>query len=237
MASRESGARHPLVRRETRRRGTPLGGVACAALLASGTAFAADHRDSPSQLLNPQADINDIYAFMNPNDPEELVLVMTVVQNAASEDESISTFSNTINYDFLIESSAGTTVVDNLRLRCVFPSETRISCSLGDTTATGTVGDMTQTLPENGMRVYAGLREDPFFFNGPGLNMTLPEEDEFATMSPGLMFQAAAAENDGEADAFAGENTLAMVIGIDRDLLTANQAAPVLKIWAATSPR
>ena len=31
---------------------------------------------------------------------------------------------------------------------------------------------------------------------------------------------------DGSADSFAGQNTLALVIGVDRDFLTADQAPP-----------
>ena len=33
---------------------------------------------------------------------------------------------------------------------------------------------------------------------------------------------------------FAGENILAIVLGVDRDLVTDNQAMPVLRLWATT---
>lgn len=227
--------------------GARLCAVGCATLLAAGTATAADHRDSPSldpldttsPTANPNADlredINDLYAFMNPNNAEELILVLTVFRDAQPD----TTFSTTITHDFLIESSvtANSPATASMRLSCVFPTVTEVTCTLlENVTATSTVGATDQTFQQGGMRVYAGLREDPFFFNGPGLNMTLPEGEEFADMSPGLMFQAAADANGGQADAFAGENTLAIVVGVDRDLLTMNQAAPVLKIWAATAP-
>ena len=259
METRETGARPPLDlpaarrgggTRERRAGALRFGAIGGAALLAAGTATAADHRDSPSldpldttsPTANPDADlredINDIYAFMNPNDAEELVLVMTVFRDAGPD----TTFSTEITHDFLIESSAGpnTAAVGSMRLSCVFPSVAEVSCSLGDVVAASPVGELGQTLPDDGMRVYAGLREDPFFFNGPGLNRLLPEGDEFATMAagdPATIFAAAADANGGVADDFAGENTLAIVVGVDRDLLTADQAAPVLKIWAATAPR
>ena len=38
----------------------------------------ADHRDSPLADEDPAADINDVYAFINPNDPTKLVVAMTV---------------------------------------------------------------------------------------------------------------------------------------------------------------
>lgn len=218
--------------------GAALCALGGAALLAAGTATAADHRDSPSQLDNPQADINDIYAFMNENPGREgeLVLVMTVVQDAQPSDR----FATDIAYDFLIESAteaAPTVPVGSYRLRCTFETPESVTCTLGERSVSGQFG---QTGEAEGFRVYTGLHEDPFYFNGPGLNMLLPEGDEFADMPGGVpmeVFAAAAATNEsGSADSFAGENTLALVIGVDSDFLTDNQTAPILKIWAATSP-
>ena len=226
--------------------GAVLGALGGAAWLAAGTATAADHRDSPSVTppefnnsptanpdADPRQDINDIYAFMNPNPDElgELVLVMTVVQDASPEDR----FSTTTAYDFLIESSssADPAPFDNFRIRCSFPTEETVSCSLGDRVVTGQFG---QTGSMEGFRVYTGLHEDPFFFNGPGLDTLLPEDSPtMASGDPTEVFDAARGA-DGSADSFAGQNTLALVIGVDRDFLTADQTAPILKIWAATSP-
>ena len=47
--------------------------IALAAVLYSGLLFAADHAEAPQVILDPAADINDIYTFMNPNDPSELI--------------------------------------------------------------------------------------------------------------------------------------------------------------------
>jgi hypothetical protein len=53
-----------------------VGGLA---LLAAGLpAFAADHRDAPAMRERPVADINDVYAFLAPDDPDQLVLAMTI---------------------------------------------------------------------------------------------------------------------------------------------------------------
>jgi hypothetical protein len=42
------------------------------------TRWAADHRDAPAISERPVADINDVYAFLAPDDPDQLVLAMTV---------------------------------------------------------------------------------------------------------------------------------------------------------------
>ena len=39
---------------------------------------AADHRDSPTADANPEGDITDLFAFVDPNDTTKLVLIMNV---------------------------------------------------------------------------------------------------------------------------------------------------------------
>ena len=41
-------------------------------------ASAADHRDSPINVSNPTADINDVWAFRSPTDPDNLVIAISV---------------------------------------------------------------------------------------------------------------------------------------------------------------
>ena len=49
---------------------------------AAGSCWAADHNDAPKVRADPTADINDIYAFVNPNDANETIFVITVVPDA-----------------------------------------------------------------------------------------------------------------------------------------------------------
>ena len=51
--------------------------LAVGVLALAGPARTADHRDAPGVNEDPRADINDIYAFVNPNDGN-VVLAMTV---------------------------------------------------------------------------------------------------------------------------------------------------------------
>lgn len=212
--------------------------VACAM---SAQVMAADHADDVP-LLEAQTnsgddsgapeDINDIYAFMNPEDAEELILIMTVVPDATNQ----STFSTSISYNFLMQNFNGSTPGDHLRLSCTFPDTANVSCALGSVVAAGAVGET--VAPGNGLRVYTGLHDDPFFFNGGGLAMTLQAAVD-GVDNPTQFFQSScdaqeAAGNAIGCNEFATENILAIVLGVDRDLVTDNQAMPTLRLWATT---
>ena len=43
-----------------------------------GVVRSADHRDSPLSSLDPSADINDVYVFVNPLDSTKVIFAMTV---------------------------------------------------------------------------------------------------------------------------------------------------------------
>ncbi|MBD8526177.1 DUF4331 family protein [Pseudomarimonas arenosa] len=179
------------------------------ALLISLPAIAADHRDAPTATADPAADINDIYAFMNPNDSNELVLVTTVVPAA----DYNSRFSDAVEYRVYINNGA-----QDLTITCQFTQQSnRVSCA-GDGGLSAS-GGIERTIQGDGMRVFAGLRDDPFFFDGPAFNATR------TTLTPSFT-------NPGF-NSFNG-NTLALVIGVDKSRLNNGGANAVLKVWAAT---
>ena len=48
-----------------------MAAAALAAALLPGTAFAADHIDSPAASGDPAADITDVFAWMTPTSPQD----------------------------------------------------------------------------------------------------------------------------------------------------------------------
>lgn len=179
------------------------------AAMISFSASAADHRDAPSATADPAADINDIYAFMNPGDSNELVLVNTVVPFA----DYNSRFSDAVEYRFLINNG-----VQDHTITCTFTNQSnRVSCS-GPNGLTAS-GGIERTVQGTGMRVWAGLRDDPFFFDGPAFNRTR------TTLTPSFT-------NPG-VNSFNG-NTLALVIGVEKSRLNNSGANPVFKVWSST---
>lgn len=179
-------------------------------LLIAGAAHAADHRDSPLTTADPSADLNDVYLFMNPNNPDELVTAQTVVPFANFN----SRFSDAVEYRLHIDSAAV-----NLRIDCRFSEQgNRVSCNGPNGLAAS--GGIERTIQGTGMRVWAGLRDDPFFFDLPAFNRTR------ATLQPSFTAPGV--------NSFTG-NTLALVIAIDRTRLYNAGANTVLKVWSSTN--
>jgi hypothetical protein len=135
--------------------------VALCAFVAA-TAHASDHLDSPTTVANPQADIADVYAWPSP-EGKRLNLVMTVQGH---------TFSEKIDYVIHVDSGAafGQTTAST-SIRCRFATANQIKCDLG--TSDSVSGDPTDPKGLEGkhhrLRLYAGLRDDPFYNNIKGL--------------------------------------------------------------------
>jgi len=150
-------------------------------VLGSRLSHAADHADGttsgPALALDPTADINDLFAWMS-TDAAQVNLVMSVFPGATAT----SRFSDTVKYVFHTSSMTaylGTAVARDVI--CTFTNTTPqvASCWVNDpadVSANGVkgfvTGDASATIgvaSANGqVRVFAGLREDPFFFNLAG---------------------------------------------------------------------
>ncbi len=131
-------------------------------------AMAADHLDSPGVVADPAADINDVYAFRS-KDPDatnvkRTVFVMTVVP-AADVD---SRFSPNVQYQFWIrdggEGQARKDIIctaagvgDSQTMTCTAPNGSSKTVDFNGIDR----GDATN----DDIRVFAGLRDDPFFFD------------------------------------------------------------------------
>src|ERR1700733_7223334 len=160
---------------------------AFAALLLTGTptpAMAADHRDSPVVDDDPAADINDVYMFRDPNNKDKLVLVLSTYP---LEDPR---FATSYQYDpdviFQIAfDTVGKGTFDHF-VTAKFSPLTNGAGSLqtvtvtlpGGKTVTGNVTQPTIQSPEptptfitkGAITVFAGPRDDPFFFDLIGFN-------------------------------------------------------------------
>src|SRR5580658_10245959 len=125
-------------------------------------ANASDHLDSPATVANPAADIGDVYAWISP-EGRQLNLVMTIQGHS---------FSDKVEYVFHVDSgsvfghtSASTAIV------CHFAAANSVNCKVGNLDAAS--GDPTNPDGLVGrnhrFRVYAALRDDPFYNNVKGL--------------------------------------------------------------------
>jgi hypothetical protein len=126
------------------------------------SARASDHLDSPATVANPAADIADVYAWTSPED-KQLNLIMTLQGHA---------FSDKVQYVIHIDSGKSfshTTATTSIA--CSFAAASAVKCNVGS--ADSVSGDPTDPVGLEGrhhrFRVYAALRDDPFYNNVMGL--------------------------------------------------------------------
>jgi hypothetical protein len=138
-----------------------------------------DHVDGPRSIGDPAADITDLFAFTSPENPARTVLAMDVFPSAGED----AIFSNIIDYAIAIRHATVAGVgnaakfqpeADEIRFSFRFESLERDAagkaiqrgvCKLPDGRELSlTVNDEKGTsTPEGDVRVFAGLRSDPFY--------------------------------------------------------------------------
>jgi len=212
----------------------------------ASTALAADHVDSPAASSDPAADLTDMFAWMS-EDAQHLNLIAAVSPFAGSDAQ----FSDAVQYAFHINSSEGYGMPQTETLiLCQFYDVERIECWVGDDDyLEGNPSDPSGLSSESGdVRVFAGMRDDPFYFEANGFGQAVatvvsvagdlefdsqgcPTVDE--ATSGVLVGQLQSGTNGAAAsNTFAGQNVLALVIQVDAELV--NAGGPVLGVWAST---
>jgi hypothetical protein len=226
--------------------GKPLMIVAHFAVMLSvgvgGSALASDHLDSPTAISNPQADIGDMFAWVSPNG-RQLNLVMDIVGKS---------FSDKIQYVFHIDSgkeygktTATTSIV------CRFPDAQTADCRVGDVDYARGDANHPQGIEglEHRFRLFAGLRDDPFFNNVKGTRAAY--EVAIAALKKGATVDSAGCPNFDQATSeaimyqwrhtnggpatnlLAGWTSSSIVIAVDLDAV--NQGGKMLAIWGTTA--
>jgi hypothetical protein len=205
-------------------------------------AHASDHLDTAAVIADPAADIGDLYAW---SDAKQLNLVMTIVGGK---------FLDHVRYEFHIDSgkALGQTTA-SVVIACEFNSAFAPQCSVGDIDrARGDASGEAGLTSEHGhFRVFAGVRDDPFFNNVRGTRAALNVAG--AALAAGVHkdgggcpdFGAAASakildewrhtEGHAGTNLLAGWKTAALVISVDLGVV--NRGGPLLGVWSTTSVR
>jgi hypothetical protein len=215
-------------------------GFALGALLIGGLAYAADHIDAPS-VTGPSStslatDITDVYAFQSPADNSKMVLVCNVRGLLSPAASATAAFGSNVLYEMNIDNTGDNVedlvvqfLVQNGKVRAYGPvpvGTAGITSTIK--TANGfTAVDVTPygTAPivgtgANGMKIFAGPRDDPFFFDLTRFREILAgTQTSFRT--PGV-------------DAFAGTNVLSLVAEIPKNLLG---SSATINYWCETKTK
>ena len=154
-------------------------------------ARAADHADGPSatqSLMDLSGDITDVYAFTDANNVN---LILDVGTNATATTK----FSNAVQYVFHVNGITGLTDTApfSSTVICTFDASQKISCWLqnGSKTVNYVTGDASAAAgvssADGKMKVFAGPRNDPFFFNIQGFRkVTGFVAQNFSALAPTL---------------------------------------------------
>ena len=207
--------------------------------------MAADHIDAPAAVSDPTADITDLYAWMTP-DAERVNLILNVTPFAGPG----ASFSTAAQYVFHVNSSTGFGAPQTeTQIICRFYTAQALECWAGGSYVEGdpsSTAGITST--DGNMRVFAGLRNDPFFMEFTGFTETV---NAVVAAAPSLTFDGegcpavdaatsgvlvgqlqSGANGAAASDTFAGSNVLSLVVQVDKSLVTAG--GPVLGVWAST---
>ena len=221
-------------------------GLSLGLVVAGGIIYAADHIDAPAVTgagnVSTGADITDLYAFQSPADNSKMVFVINTQGLMSPAVSSTATFPNYVMYELNIDNNGDN--VEDLVIQCLVQNgKIRVygpvaPGTTGTTSTVHTSGSMTEAAVtayaaasptivtgSTGIKVFAGPRDDPFFFD-----LTRFKEIIAGTASS---FHAGTAA-DPSHDAFAGTNVMSIVLEVPKSLLG---SAASINVWAETKSK
>ncbi len=208
--------------------------VAGVTLLASATfaglASAADHRDSPLNVSNPTADINDVYAFRSPQNPQNLVVAISANPLIVPSDNATrGVFDDGVTFQIHVDVNGD--LIDDATVDISKDGDNLVFEGLGDPIAAKITqpGEEPVINKAGPITAFAGLRDDPFFFDLAGFQAFMANPQAPAK---GLR----AAGTGDPVDAFAGTNVLAIVVELPITSLTGGSSASTgtIKAWVSS---
>lgn len=217
-----------------------LGAGLIAIALTGGIIFAADHIDAPAvtgpSSTSPGNDITDIYAFQSPANNANMVLVLNTQGLLSPVASSTAQFPNNVMYEFNIDNTGDNVedlviqcLVQNNRIRVYGPitpaspgtsSSVRTSASSVETAVTAYGATPSIGTGTNGLKIFAGPRDDPFFFDLSRFKEIIAGTQS-GFRNPGI-------------DAFAGTNVMSIVVEVPKTLLG---SAATINVWGETKTR
>ncbi len=214
--------------------------LACSALLVGGIVYAADHIDAPS-VTGPSStslatDITDVYAFQSPADNTKMVLVANVRGLMSPTASATATFGSNVMYEMNIDNNGDNVedlviqfLVQNGKVRAYGPVA---PAAAGTTSTVRTNGAVTMVdvtpygaapisgTGANGMKIFAGPRDDPFFFD------LVRFREVIAGTQPGFRSPGV--------DSFAGTNVMSLIAEIPKALLG---SGATINYWVETKTK
>jgi hypothetical protein len=190
----------------------------CGLFIAGAIVVAADHIDAPA-VQGGTADITDYYAFQGEN-TDNIVFVANVQGLLAPSATGAAKFDENVLIEFNIDNSGD--AKEDLVIQAIArggkmyffgpyaPSSTGISGEINTSAPQGSVditayGSTAVIGESNGLKMFAGPRDDPFFM-------------DFAQYGKIIAGEATGFNDPGD-DTFAGSNVLSVVVEVPKSML------------------
>lgn len=216
-------------------------------LIVHQNAYSADHVDAPLAIDNPQADITDVYAFLDPNDESRIVVALAVNPLLAPEDRATG-FSPDVLYQFKFDNTGdgienyvvqatftGTGFDQNVQIVAA-PVTAPVNVPLGITPVVS--GDTQEILSGGGFTAFAGLTDDAFVTDFGQFQAILSgSQDVFRAFTSPILGELRGRETEG-IDFFADTNVTHIVVSFPKELVRGTGFFPgtsIVGIWATTS--
>jgi hypothetical protein len=195
--------------------------------------IAADHADAPAVTGNAN-DITDVYAFQG-EDANNMVFVVNTQGLLSPAATAAATFDENVMIEINIDNTGDN--VEDLVIQAVkrgtkmyffgpvAPGTAGISSTVKTASATGNVeiskyGAAPVIATTNGVKMFAGARDDPFFF----------DLGQFRAILGGT----ATAFKPVGTDTFAGTNVLSTIIEVPKSMLG---SSATINVWAETKKK
>ena len=203
----------------------------CLVVAAAGIIYAADHIDAPS-VTNKPTDITDVYVFRAEN-PDNMVFVANTQGLLTPGATADAKFDENTMIEFNIDNNGDN--VEDLVIQCIakngkmkvygpaIPKVTGTNSYLNinklsvQTDITKYGQDPLIGIGDNGVKAFAGPRDDPFFF-------------DLVRFRQVIAGQASSFNNPGN-DTFAGTNVMGLVVEVPKSLLNSSST---INVWAET---
>jgi hypothetical protein len=202
-------------------RNTLLAGLAAGALgLAAVPAFAADHAEAPGTMADPAADIADLYAWHTADS-----IVVALTYNGLIAGGGSPVYDEDVLYMVHIDNDGDLENGSEIDIEVRFGQNNAGAWGVQMKNVPGSTGDIegaVDTVLDAGLvSGYAGLRDDPFFFDLNGFNSTIDMANDDGSVDFTMT------------DFFAGMNAMAIVMEFPT-ASTVGTAVDDLQIWATT---
>jgi len=201
-----------------------VAGMLAGLVLVGAPSQAADHLDAPLVQADGRTDINDVYVFQSPDNPDNVVLIMTV--NPVAGVLSPTTFDPKAEYRFLIDTDGDAR--EDKKISVKFgkvkkngTQKVKIKGAAGK--GKGKTGG--QISLRGGGRAITGTFDDPFFFDFQAFLDQVKGSGGTRTFADG-----------NQVDFFAGLNVSAIVLEIPAEKLLGGGDS-VIGVWAETKQK